>query len=758
MKQGIAINQSLTNLGQVIQTLADNSVLSLRKQKRVPYRNSKLTLLLRNSLGGNSKTIMIAALAPSNVNFADTLGTLRYANRTKKIKNKAVVNEDESTKLINGLKAEIEALKSQLQGKMHAGESKGDWEREREELMNKLRESEALAQQAAMTWEEKSKLTDASAASAGMADLIAKRERAKRVPCLTNLSEDPNLSARIFHFVDVGSTSFGRSDAQPAPDVVLAGLNISKTQCVITNEDGVRFKLHNPEGSKTYINGKPIAGGEALELQADDRIIFGSSNVFRLFIPSKSGKGGLTERSERVSWHAAMEELNEAQMAAFGAQHRAEREKAEKMRQEMESRLREMEAQIRRERQSGGERAAELEAQLQQERDRAERLQRRKAKEAEQRSLMDSRLLKTIGLVEEANSIAAELKRGMAFAIKLRVNQSQAVREATQDDFVAEKEIFIRVDYDRIGVPCGMWHYDDKFVNRLYSMREIYNDWVASGRDEGGNASAAALPNEDDPFYDEGVDITIGKALIYLEPLNYLMNIEERTSIYDFKGKSMGDAVVEVSLFADMGCTLSLDSKYQVEELRELNGKTIVVRVRVVRVQGIPSELSRDVYVSFGFWSVEELVRSEPHGKVTINPELDFAQAFEVTVSPEFIQHIENAALELDVIGSGVHGGGGGGGGDQVRGATGTEVGGEGGGGGSGHGRGGGGGGADGEGKAGAMYEQKISELEKELAVYRSREAAVKDALQSADDGSRKNAEALLQKAGVDSSSVCSLQ
>ena len=65
MKQGIAINQSLTNLGQVIQTLADNSVLSLRKQKRVPYRNSKLTLLLRNSLGGNSKTIMIAALAPS---------------------------------------------------------------------------------------------------------------------------------------------------------------------------------------------------------------------------------------------------------------------------------------------------------------------------------------------------------------------------------------------------------------------------------------------------------------------------------------------------------------------------------------------------------------------------------------------------------------------------------------------------------------------------------------------------------------------
>ena len=82
--------------------------------------------------------------------------------------------------------------------------------------------------------------------------------------------------------------------------------------------------------------------------------------------------------------------------------------------------------------------------------------------------------------------------------------------------------------------------------------------------------------------------------------------------------------------------------------------------------------------------------------------------------------------------------------GDQVRGATGTEM--------------SRGVGADGERKDSSMYEQKISELEKELAMYRSREAAVKDALQSADDGARKNAEALLEKAGVDSSSVCSLQ
>ena len=138
------------------------------------------------------------------MNFAD-VGYSALRPTDEKIKNKAIVNEDESTK--NQRAESSEALKLQLQGKMDTGGSKGDWEQEREELMNRLRESEALAQQAAMTWEEKTKMTNASAASAGMADLIAKRERAKRVPCLTNLSEDPNLSARIFHFVDVGTTS-----------------------------------------------------------------------------------------------------------------------------------------------------------------------------------------------------------------------------------------------------------------------------------------------------------------------------------------------------------------------------------------------------------------------------------------------------------------------------------------------------------------------------------------------------------------------
>lgn len=84
------------------------------KTQVVPYRDSNLTRILQNALGGNSKTIMICAISPSNMNFEESLSTLRYADRAKKIQNKAVVNESAQDKLIRELKAENENLKKLL--------------------------------------------------------------------------------------------------------------------------------------------------------------------------------------------------------------------------------------------------------------------------------------------------------------------------------------------------------------------------------------------------------------------------------------------------------------------------------------------------------------------------------------------------------------------------------------------------------------------------------------------------------------------
>lgn len=116
LKEGANINKSLTTLGKVISALAELSSGQKKKRKGdyIPYRDSVLTWLLRENLGGNSKTAMVAAISPADINFDETLSTLRYADRAKQIVCKAVVNEDPNAKLIRELKEEVQRLKDLL--------------------------------------------------------------------------------------------------------------------------------------------------------------------------------------------------------------------------------------------------------------------------------------------------------------------------------------------------------------------------------------------------------------------------------------------------------------------------------------------------------------------------------------------------------------------------------------------------------------------------------------------------------------------
>lgn len=106
------INKSLSALGNVINCLVDRAE---GKQRYVPYRDSKLTFILRDSLGGNSKTVIIANISPSQLNVGETLSTLMFAQRAKLIENKAIINEDSSGTMVL-LKSEIKKLKKELEG------------------------------------------------------------------------------------------------------------------------------------------------------------------------------------------------------------------------------------------------------------------------------------------------------------------------------------------------------------------------------------------------------------------------------------------------------------------------------------------------------------------------------------------------------------------------------------------------------------------------------------------------------------------
>ncbi|TRY85847.1 hypothetical protein DNTS_011883 [Danionella cerebrum] len=109
-KEGISINCGLLALGNVISALGDRS----KRSTHVPYRDSKLTRLLQDSLGGNSRTVMIACISPSDQDFMETLNTLKYANRARNIKNKVMVNQDKASQQISALRTEIARLQMEL--------------------------------------------------------------------------------------------------------------------------------------------------------------------------------------------------------------------------------------------------------------------------------------------------------------------------------------------------------------------------------------------------------------------------------------------------------------------------------------------------------------------------------------------------------------------------------------------------------------------------------------------------------------------
>ncbi|KPP74275.1 hypothetical protein Z043_106575, partial [Scleropages formosus] len=206
LKEGGNINKSLVTLGNVISALADwsDDGVSPNMKKRhvfVPYRDSVLTWLLKDSLGGNSKTIMIA-----NLNYSETLSTLRYANRAKNIMNKPTINEDSNVKLIRELRAEIARLKVLLgQGSQIA----------------------LLDSPTALSMEEKL------------------HENEARVLELTK--EWTNKWNETQNILKEGRTSVGRDDAEVQQDIVLHGPSLEREHCVFENLNDLEdsLKLHS---------------------------------------------------------------------------------------------------------------------------------------------------------------------------------------------------------------------------------------------------------------------------------------------------------------------------------------------------------------------------------------------------------------------------------------------------------------------------------------------------------------------------------
>ncbi|XP_066050128.1 kinesin-like protein KIF1A isoform X15 [Chamaea fasciata] len=388
LKEGANINKSLTTLGKVISALAemDSGPNKNKKKKKtdfIPYRDSVLTWLLRENLGGNSRTAMVAALSPADINYDETLSTLRYADRAKQIRCNAVINEDPNNKLIRELKDEVARLRDLLYAQglgdiidmtnaiagispssslsalsSRAASVASLHERimfapGSEEAIERLKETEKIIAELNETWEEKLRRTEAirMEREALLAEMgVAMREDGgtlgvfspKKTPHLVNLNEDPLMSECLLYYIKDGITRVGREDAEKRQDIVLSGHFIKEEHCLFrsdTKTGEVIVTLEPCEGADTYVNGKKVT--EPSILRSGNRIIMGKSHVFRFNHPEQARQE--RERTpcaetpaEPVDWAFAQRELLEKQGID--------------MKQEMEQRLQELEDQYRRER------------------------------------------------------------------------------------------------------------------------------------------------------------------------------------------------------------------------------------------------------------------------------------------------------------------------------------------------------------------------------------------------------------------------
>ncbi|XP_050098292.1 kinesin-like protein unc-104 isoform X2 [Anopheles aquasalis] len=349
LKEGANINKSLTTLGKVISALAEIASKSKKSKKAdfIPYRDSVLTWLLRENLGGNSKTAMIAAISPADINYDETLSTLRYADRAKQIVCKAVVNEDANAKLIRELKEEIQKLRELLKAegievqegpdgkvvcekrdankdeciiKSDKTESGGggiviteegeDGEKKihspnrnrkrtgssTEMAVDQLQASEKLIAELNETWEEKLKRTEQIRVQreAVFAEMgVAVKEDGitvgvfspKKSPHLVNLNEDPTLSECLLYYIKDGLTRLGTSEANVPQDIQLSGSHILKEHCVFENKDGV-VTLVPHKDALVYVNGRKVVDPEVL--QTGSRVILGRNHVFRFTHPEQA--------------------------------------------------------------------------------------------------------------------------------------------------------------------------------------------------------------------------------------------------------------------------------------------------------------------------------------------------------------------------------------------------------------------------------------------------------------------------------------
>eukprot|EP01013_Petalomonas_cantuscygni_P008283 TRINITY_DN20_c0_g1_i2.p1 TRINITY_DN20_c0_g1~~TRINITY_DN20_c0_g1_i2.p1 ORF type:complete len:922 (-),score=264.68 TRINITY_DN20_c0_g1_i2:162-2927(-) len=298
LKEGNAINLSLTALGSCIKCLSED--------KKPNFRDSKLTLLLQGSMT-NGKVIMIAAVSPASICYAETMSTLRFADRIKQVKIKAKANV--SVDPVAEIKKEMEAMRQRMQAEIDALRAGIDpssaGQQEVEELRRKLAERDEVmadlqTQQANLEDDGTQRMQRATAISATWAKafkgmgMASKKSERETDPHLVNLNEDDRLTETLVYPFKAGVTWVGRTNPDNKPQMEFNGLGMVKDHCKIehvTTGAHPRVFLECTGTGNTLVNGKRLKAGQRVELRHQNRIWLGNNYSFRFVFPGQEECG-----------------------------------------------------------------------------------------------------------------------------------------------------------------------------------------------------------------------------------------------------------------------------------------------------------------------------------------------------------------------------------------------------------------------------------------------------------------------------------
>lgn len=623
LKEGCNINRSLLVLGNVINTLADKA-MGKKKDILPPYRDSALTRILQNALGGNSKTVMICALSPASINYEETLSTLRYADRAKKIQNKAVVNESEHDKMVRLLKEENSELKKMIEDLnkrvIGGGGVMGD------EVKKEFLELKEQYEANSKVMEEMQKSFTERVEEAKIRDKETLGEKVDiSLPHVVVLNEDPQLSHKLRYSLKDLPIYVGRKHGNPTPQITLSGIGIKVNHAIFKSDNigNIILRPNEPDAKEyIFINGKKVPNNDGQILRNKDRITFGTNTIL-LFMTSSTEQDifDIDWESAQMELQKEIEETNRKQEEENEKKKQEEldnlkkdlEEKYSKEKQEIEEKLKrqllDYEVKLKEMNQSVEKTKIEserinVENLIKQRIDLLEAEKARKKREVELREKNDiirkENQKKDKEFIHKSEKLELTLQNIVKKLNKMKIIMSELKRNINMDIFLSKNllehfsdnknsavNILIRVENYEEGT-VYYWS-TETFQNRYDMMKDMFEKF----NDE--DFDIFNLKNEDDPIWDDPKPTLVGYSFYKMEPLVYLMSNPTTSSIISVNGLYMGSLTMDIIPHDDD------NNEYDEipEDPSELIGQPLNFRVYIKECKDLPENFCKGVQVEY---------------------------------------------------------------------------------------------------------------------------------------------------------------